>query len=206
MRARLLFPLALTALLALTACDPAGSTATSSSTVPPSSPTNAEGEPDPLAPYSPSPTPFTERTEGFAGDTLTLPTSDGGLLRVTLDSSALDLRWAKDVRPFSVWMTVENAGAEPWTGEPGLTMTITDKGGAVFDPVPAPAPEDLYPSPEVYGASNTDLTATATIEPGQSLPGVSVFKMPGGFRPIVVAISLDGGRTWGTWETSFGPY
>jgi hypothetical protein len=208
MRVRALIPLALLAALALTACDPseAATDGSSSPTVAPSSPTNAEGEPDPLVPYSPAPRDFEEKTEGYAGDTLTLPTSDGGTLHVRLDSSALQTTFVGDVRAFSVWMTVENPGDEAWTGRPGLTMTITDPGGAVFDPIPGPTAQDLHPTPEIYGESNTDLTSTQTIAPGESLQGVTLFKLPGGYRPIVVKISLDGGTTWGQWETSFGPY
>jgi hypothetical protein len=208
---RRLVPLVLLPILALTACDPAatatGPEATTTASAPPlASPTNAAHLPDPLVPYSPAPRDLEPTTEGFAGDTLTLPTSDGGTLRVRLDSSALRKDFEGDLRAFSVWLTVENPDGEPWTGEPGAAMTITDPAGVVYEPIPSPTDADLHPTPEVYGMSNADLTAPTTIDPGGIVQGVTVFRMPGGFRPIVVRLTLDGGVTWGAWETSFGPY
>jgi hypothetical protein len=167
---------------------------------------NPAGLPDPLVPYSPSPQPLEPRTEGFTGGTLTLPTADGGELRMTLDGSALNREWVGDLRSFSVWFTVENAGDEPWKGVPAAGMTITDVNEQVYEPVTDVTDADLHPTPEAYDASNELFTDTVTLAPGESLQGVVVFRMPGGFRPITVAATADDGATTGTWATSFGPY
>ena len=165
---------------------------------------NPAGLPDPLSTYSPAPTPFKAITEGFTGDTLTLSPAGGVSIHVTLVRTAMDLHEVAGLHAFDVWMTVENAGAAAWTGAPAAVMTITDASGAVYRPV-SPAGADFYPKPRRYGVSNVDLHRSRTIPPGASISGVAVFRIPGGFRTIALAISLDGGTTWGTWQTSFGP-
>jgi len=167
---------------------------------------NPSGLPDPLVPYSPSPTPFVVRTEGFTGHTLTLPGSGGAALRVTLVSSALDTRWANELRVFDVWFTLQNTGEVAWAGAPAAFMTITDEMDRVFLPLQDPRPGFLHPDPEAYGGSNLDLSQTQTIAAGATLQGVAVFRMPGAFRPVTLAISFDDGATWGSWQTSYGPY
>lgn len=162
--------------------------------------------PDPLVPYSPSPTPFQERTNGFLHETLTLPTSDGQKLWVTLDSTAIDMTFVKGTRATSVWLTVQNPGDQPWTGAPGATTTITDELGGTFEPVRRPTAAQLYPRPERYGYSNRNLTQELTIAPGQQVHGVVVFVPTGGNRAADLNISLDGGTTWGYWVMNLGPY
>jgi hypothetical protein len=206
MPARRLVPTLAVAALVLAACTADAKGAASSSSTPLTSRTNASGEPDPHVPYSPPPRPDDPVTEGYAGDTLTLPTADDGTLRVTLVSTALDTRFVDERRAFDVWLTLENPGDTEWSGVPAGSITITDAAGAVFRPVVAPTAKDLHPDPERYGGSNLDLDRPRTIGAGRSLDGVAVFRIPGGFRPITIAISFDAGATWGTWETSFGPY
>lgn len=209
MRARALAVSAV-AVLAIAACTGDATTETSTITRTTAAPTagveNPAGLPDPLIPYSPSPRPLEPRTDGFAGSTLTLPTKDGGTLLVTLDSSALRQEWIDDLRSFSVWFTVENAGEQAWRGTPGAVMTITDVNEQIYEPVTDVVPTDLHPTPETYDASNDLLTEPVTIGPGESIQGAVVFRMPGGFRPITVRMSVDGGTTSGAWATSFGPY
>ncbi|MGZ4150030.1 MAG: hypothetical protein ACXVQJ_08325 [Actinomycetota bacterium] len=202
----LLVLLALAALLA-PACT--GSSATTSPSLQPtgSGATSATpSRPDPLVPYSPSPTPFQERTNGFLHETLTLPTSDGQKIRVTLDSTAIDMTYVDGTRATSVWLTVQNPGDQPWTGAPGAKTTITDELGGTFLPVRHPTAAQLYPKPERYGHSNRNLTQKLTIQPGQQVQGVVVFVPTGGNRAANLNISLDAGATWGYWVMNMGPY
>jgi hypothetical protein len=193
---------------ALSAC-----TGSSTSTTPRTQPTTGTGQSapspsriDPLVPYSPSPTPFQERTNGFLHETLTLPTTDGRKLWVTLDSTAIDMTYVNGTRATSVWMTVQNPGDQSWTGAPGAETTITDDLGGTFLPVRHPTATQLYPKPQRYGYSNRNLTRKLTIQPGQQVQGVVVFIPTGGNRAANLNISLDGGDTWGYWVMNMGPY
>ncbi|HYJ61430.1 MAG TPA: hypothetical protein VE032_08210 [Actinomycetota bacterium] len=184
--------------LALASCDPA---TTSTAPVPPSASTI-----DPLVPFSPSPTPFEEITSGFSGDTLTLPTVDGGTIHVTLDTSAIpkDLD-AEGLRPFSVYLTVENVGEDPWTGVPGQGARVTDEEGGFNQAEPQPRPGDLHPDPSAFGGSNENLMTEITLEPGEARQGVLLFITGGGNRPVTISVSFDDGATQGAWATSMGP-
>ena len=42
--------------------------------------------------------------------------------------------------------------------------------------------------------------------PGGSVRGALVFRPTGGNRPITLRISLDGGTTWGEWQTNLGVF
>lgn len=140
-------------------------------------------------------------------ETLTLPTTDGedATMLVTLSSTAIDTEFVDGYRSTSVWVSLENPGDEPWSGIPAAAARIADEIGNVFEPV-APTPADLHPDPERYDASNLDLTERVTIDPGDRLDGVIVFRPTGGNRPITISISLDGGNVWGEWTTSLGPF
>jgi hypothetical protein len=198
------------AAVALAACDrggdtPAPSTSSSSSlsateTLQPST------GPDPLVPYSPSPTPFTEKTTGFAAETLTLPTSDGGKLYVTLDSTSMTTAFVDGHRSLAVWLTIENPNDKDWTGVPGRNSRLSDELGLSFLPIPNPTDADLHPDPARYGNSNRNLDAAVTIPAGGTLQGAIVFRPTGGNRPISLEMSVDDGRTFVTWETNLGPF
>ncbi len=192
--------------LSLVACDPA-TTTTEPALVPTptsSSPT-VRPEVDPLVPFSPAPTPFQEITSGFAEDTLTLPTTDGGPLHVTFDSTALSLTVVEGYRSFSVWFTVRNPGDTPWTGSVGSTAVLVDLNEAQFAAVVGPSPAELHPNPGRYGRSNDDLTTPISLEPGQVRRGVIVFRPTGGNRLVEIRLTLDG-ETWGTWQTPLGVF
>jgi hypothetical protein len=161
--------------------------------------------PDPLVPYSPSPSQLVPRTTGFVPETLTLPTAEGGTMLVTVETTALDQAFTDGYRSMSVWVTIENPGDEPWTGVPGAFAKISDEGGAVFEPIADPSAADLHPEPERYQASNRNLLESQTIGPGEALKGVIVFRPTGGNRFITIAISLNGGGVWGEWTTTMGP-
>jgi hypothetical protein len=200
--------LAALAAIALSAC-----TGTSTSSTPQTQPTTGSGQTapspsriDPLVPYSPSPTPFEERTNGFLHETLTLPTSAGQKLWVTLDSTAIDTTYVDGTRATSAWLTVQNPGDQAWTGAPAAETTITDELGGTFHPVRHPTAAQLYPKPQRYGYSNRNLTQRLTIQPGQQVQGVVVFVPTGGNRAANLNISLDGGDTWGYWVMNLGPY
>ena len=196
--ARLALPACLLTVL-LSACP--GSTSTST-TPTPASPSSI----DPLVPFSPSPTPFEEVTSGFAGDTLTLPTTDGGTIHVRLDTSAIPKDPGPDgLRPFSVYFTIENAGDDTWTGVPGQGARVTDEAGGFNQAEPDPRPRDLHPDPGAFGASNENLMAEITLEPGESIQGVLLFITGGGNRPVTVSVTFDDGATQGSWPTSMGP-
>lgn len=208
---RPLLALLAVAAVVLTGCDPSSETTptpsdaastptgTSSSAPPP-------GEPDPLVPYSPSPSDLVPRTTGFVPETLTLPTPDGGTMLVSVDSTAIEREFTDTYRAMSVWVTVENPGDEPWTGVPAGFAKISDEAGNVFEPIPDPVAGDLHPKPGRYGASNKDLTQEVTIEPGERLQGVIVFHPTGGNRFITISISMNAGGVWGEWATTMGPF
>lgn len=168
-------------------------------------PTVEPPEPDPLVPYSPSQTPLKETTSGFLGETLTLPTSDGQKLHITFDRTAIKTEYVDGYRSLSVWVTLRNPGDRSWTGVTAASARITDLAGGTWDAVD-PTPEDLHPNPEEYEASNFDLRQEVTLEPGQSLQGVIVFRPTGGNRSMKLAVSFDGGTTWGEWQMNLGPF
>jgi hypothetical protein len=147
-----------------------------------------------------------ERTTGFLHETLTLPTTDGGTMHATLDSTAINMTSVDGYRALSVWLTVENAGDGPWTGVPAGKTKISDDLGATFMPIAKPGPGDLYPKPERYGYSNRNLSLKTTIGPGKAIEGVVVFHPTGGNRAMDLSISFDGGTTWGTWVMNLGPF
>ena len=208
-RRPLLVLLALVPLL-LTACDPDSETASSTSQTPGATSTDTSTQapegPDPLVPYSPSPSELVPRTTGFVPETLTLPTADGATMLVSVDSTAIKREFVGSYRAMSVWATFENPGEEPWTGVPAGFATIADEAGAVFEPITDPPAADLHPKPERYDASNRDLTRQVTIDPGERLQGVIVFHPTGGNRFITISISANAGGVWGEWATTMGPF
>ena len=199
---RVILSVAALALLS-TACDPD----TPSPSVSPSSQTGAPSPDDGyVPPYSPSPTPIQEVMNGFVGETLTLPTVGGGKVYVTIESTAMTLEPVNDARSLSVWMSLQNPGDKAWTGVPGGFMTITDERGAKFPAVPTPTEADLHPDPGRYGYSNKDLHKQVTIQPGDTMQGVVVFRPVGGNRPIQIHMSLDKGTTFAIWVTNLGVF
>jgi hypothetical protein len=161
---------------------------------------------DPLVPFSPAPTPFEEVTSGFLGDTLTLPGTGDTTIHVDLVNTALPYDPRPDgTRPFSVFLTVTNAGDDAWTGVPGQGARVTDAAGGYNEAEADPSPADLHPRPQRLGVSNGNLMQQITLEPGESVEGVVVFLTAGGNRPVTVSVSFDGGATQGTWQTSMGP-
>ncbi|MEP6757957.1 MAG: hypothetical protein ABJB55_02040 [Actinomycetota bacterium] len=160
---------------------------------------------DPLVPYSPSPTPFLERTTGFIPDTLTLPTTGGGKLFVTPVTTTMTTTYVHERRAFVVYLTIQNPGDALWTGTIGSDAEVTDLNGAVFPPGRA-APGDLHPDPARYGGSNRSLQERTTVKPGATTAGALVFHVTGGNRPITLRISLDRGATWGEWATNLGVF
>jgi hypothetical protein len=199
--------ISLAAATLLAACDRGSSSSTEpASTVPPTgvpAPSPADGY---VPPYSPAPTPIQEVQNGFVGEALTLPTTSGGKIFVTIESTAMTTVPVNTARSLSVWMTLENPGDEPWIGVPGGYMTITDERGGEFLAVPTPLESDLHPEPQAYGYSNEDLHKRVTIQPGESLDGVVVFRPTGGNRPIQIHMSLDKGKTFGFWVTNLGVF
>jgi hypothetical protein len=167
--------------------------------------TSAQSGVDQLVPYSPSPTPFTERTSGFVPDTLTAASTDGGKLYLTPVTTAMTTEFVKGARSLSVFLTLENPGDAAWSGTIGADAEITDLNGASFPSVP-PTRGDLHPDPERYGGSNRDLDKPVTITPGGSMKGVLVFHPTGGNRPITLRISVDDGTTWVEWATNLGVF
>ncbi len=203
LRPRSVLPALLVLAVLPTSCDPEATTMTT--TPEPSGSPDSSGI-DPLVPFSPSPTPFRETTSGYAGDTLTLPTADGGTIHVSLDNTALPKELGPDDRrPFSVYFTVTNAGDTTWAGTVGEGAKVTDANGGVNQAEPLPKPRDLHPDPESFGVSNTSLFEPVILEPGESVQGVLMFITGGGNRQITVSVTLDGGATQGTWATSMGP-
>jgi hypothetical protein len=197
---RSLLPLAV--LLAAAACTgdtPAPSLAPS--TTPPTSLPAV----DPLVPYSPSPTPFTERTSGFIPDTLTIPTSDGTKLAITPVTTTMTLAFVGETRAFVVYVDVHDRGDAAWTGVVGAQAQVTDVTGGVF-PAERPQPGDLHPQPERYGASNRSLLHPITVQPRKTIQGALVFHVTGGNRPVTLRISVDGGTTWAQWATNLGTF
>ena len=160
---------------------------------------------DPLVPYSPSPTPFVERTTGFIPDTLTLPATGGGKLFVTPVTTTMTTAYVHETRAFVVYLTVENPGDAAWTGTIGAHAEVKDLTGKVF-PATRPAPGDLHPDPARYGGSNRSLQQRGTVPPGATTAGALVFHVSGGNRPITLRISVDGGTTWGEWATNLGVF
>jgi hypothetical protein len=201
--------LAVVAIVALTlaGCDPSGESSASSSapSTGPGTATTPAG-PDALPVYSPSPTPFTEKTTGYLGETLTLPTGDGGKLYVTYESTSMTTEFVDDRRSLAVWLKVENPGDKDWTGDLGADAEVADETGLSFRAVPRPASEDVHPHPERYGYSNRNLARTTTVGAGDSVQGVIVFRPSGGNRDITIELSLDGGTTVASWQTAMGPF
>jgi hypothetical protein len=191
--------LSLAVLVACTGDSPATSPAITSP------PAAAAGGVDPLVPYSPAPTPFQERTTGFIPDTLTLPTSDGGKRYITAVTTSMTTELVDGTRALTVYLTVENPGADAWSAKVGADAEVKDLNGKVFPAVP-PAPGDLHPDPKRYGGSNRDLSKPVTVPPNASIKGALVFHVTEGNRPITLRISLDGGVTWAEWATNLGVF
>ena len=160
---------------------------------------------DPLVPYSPSPTPFTERTSGFIPDTLTLPTSDGTKLAITPVTTTMTLTFVQEARAFVVYFDVQDRGDAPWSGVLGAQAQVTDASGGVF-PAEAAHGSDLHPHPARYGGSNRSLLREVTVQPRKTVKGALVFHVTGGNRPITLRVSVDGGTTWGEWATNLGTF
>ena len=160
---------------------------------------------DPLVPYSPSPTPFVERTSGFLPDTLTLPTADEGKLALTPVTTSTTTVYVGGTRAFTVYLSVENQGDTVWSGVIGEHAQVVDLAGAVFV-AEEPVTGDLHPHPERLGGSNEDLLAPIVLAPGKTVRGALVFHITDGNRPITLRISLDGGTTWGEWATNLGVF
>ena len=211
MRSPKVLPLALfVTTLTAAACQPAssasGTPSQTASSAPPSSTTTSAGAGvDPLVPYSPPPQEVGDKATGFAGDTLAASDSAGGTMYVTLVSTAIGPVVGPDGRPFSLWFTIKNAHGPVWSGFPGGFVTVTDDSGVVLQPIPTPRRNELHPHPGRYGGSNLDLHKSRTIGSGQTIRGVSLFRVQGGYRSVTVAISFDKGATWVSWQTSFGP-
>ena len=197
---RLLVPIVL--LLVLVACT--GDPTTTTTGTPTQSAATPSGV-DPLVPYSPTPTPFAERTAGFIPDTLTLPTSEGGRLFVTPVTTTMTTAYVNETRAFVVYLSVESPGDVAWTGAIGADAQVTDVAGGVFEAV-APSPGDLHPDPQRYGGSNQSLLKPVTVKPRATVSGALVFHITGGNRPVTLRISLDGGTTWGEWATNLGVF
>jgi len=170
-----------------------------------SAPSTPAGGVDPLVPYSPSPTPFQERTTGFIPDTLTLPSADGGKLYLTPVTTSMTTGFVDGMRALAVYVTVENPGDAAWSGTLSAGAQVTDLNGKVFQAA-APAPGDLHPDPKRFGGSNRDLSKQITVPPGASIKGALVFHITEGNRPITLRISLDGGATWAEWATNLGVF
>lgn len=187
-------------LVASVACT--GDTTTTSTTT--AAPTTTASV-DPLVPYSPSPTPFTERTSGFIPDTLTLPTSDGSSLAVTPVTTTMTLTFVNEARAFVVYLDVRDRGNSPWSGVIGTNAQVTDAVGGVFPAQPAEK-GDLHPDPARYGGSNRSLLRQISVKPGTTVSGALVFHVTGGNRAITLRLSLDGGTTWGEWATNLGTF
>jgi hypothetical protein len=199
MRVRTLLPLVVIALAACTSRTTSTSLAPSpSATTSPS----ASGV-DPLVPYSPASTPFTERTSGYIPDTLTLRTADGAILYVTPVTTTMTVAFVHETRALAVYLTLENPGDTAWKGTVGADAQIVDLTGATF-PAVAPARGDVHPDPATYGGANRNLRKPVTVAPGARVKGVLVFHPTGGNRPITLRITLDGGATWGEWTTNLG--
>ncbi len=160
---------------------------------------------DPLVPYSPPPTPFTERTSGFIPDTLTLPTSDGTKLADTPITTTMTLDFVHEARAFVVYLDVRDRGEQAWSGVVGADAQVTDAVGGVFPAEPAEK-GDLHPHPARYGGSNQSLLDEITVKPGGAVSGALVFHVTGGNRAITFRLSLDGGTTWGEWATNLGTF
>ena len=202
LRSRPLVPSVLTLVLAA-ACT--GATTTSAVTATTSPPSPSSTGVDPLVPYSPSPTPFTERTTGFIPDTLTAPTSGGGAVSLTPVTTTMTTAYVHETRAFVVYLSVRNPGDSRWTGTVGDDAQVTDLSSGVF-PTTRPAPGDLHPDPARYGGSNRSLLRPITVAPGTTRRGALVFHVTGGNRPITLRISLDGGTTWVEWATNLGVF
>jgi hypothetical protein len=191
-------------LLVVAAC-----TRNTSTTVPPASevtPTPAGSSTvDPLVPYSPSPTPFTERTSGFIPDTLTLPSSDGTKLAITPVTTTMTLTFVRQARALVVYLDVQDRGDAPWSGVLGAEAQVTDASGGVF-PAEEAQRGDLHPDPARYGGSNRSLLHEVTVQPRKTVSGALVFHVTGGNRPITLRMSVDGGTTWGEWATNLGTF
>jgi hypothetical protein len=172
---------------------------------PSTQPTRSAGGVDPLVPYSPSPTPFTERTSGFIPDTLTLPTSDGTKMLVTAVTTTMTMTFVQKTRAFVVYVDIEDQGNTPWSGVVGGDAQVADANGGVFA-AEAARKGDLHPDPERYGGSNRNLLQQITVKPGATVSGALVFHVTGGNRAITLRLSLDGGTTWGEWATNLGTF
>jgi hypothetical protein len=198
--ARLLLPCLV--LAASVACT--GDTTSAEPTLTTAAPTSSVTV-DPLVPYSPPPTPFTERTSGFIPDTLTLPTTDGTKLAVTPITTTMTLTFVHETRALVVYMDVRDGGDKAWSGVVGADAQVTDVVGGVF-PAEAAEKGDLHPHPARYGGSNRSLLDEITVKPGTTVSGALVFHITGGNRAITLRLSLDGGTTWGEWATNLGTF
>jgi hypothetical protein len=200
-------PTVLAVAFALAACDPSSEPPPSANDSTRSAPASIEPTgPDPLVPYSPSPSQFVEKTTGYLGETLTLPTAEGTKLYVTLESTSMTTEFVDDRRSLAVWLEVENPGGADWTGDLGVGAEIIDENGLSFRAVSRPTAADLHPDPQRYGYSNRNLARPVTVTAGDVVQGAIVFRPTGGNRDITVQLSLDGGTSLVAWQTAMGPF
>src|SRR5512132_727818 len=154
-------------LVASVACTGTSSTEVPTPSVAPAGSSATPGV-DPLVPYSPPPTPHTERTSGFIPDTLTLPANGGTTVALTPVTTSMTLTFVHEARAFVVYLDVENPGTSAWSGIVGADAQVTDASGGVFPAEPARR-GDLHPDPGRYGASNRNLLRSITVKPGKNV-------------------------------------
>lgn len=199
--------LAVVFVVAVAACESGGSVPASTDASSTSQPQPASPDPSASPSFAPvyePPAPSGEPiTEGYVGQTLTLDVA-GSPLRVTFQSTALDSVAAIPDQPrtFSVWVAVENAGNEPWTGSLGSGTLITDEfAGAV---APLASPTSFSAAAERLGYRNRNLAAELSVEPGATIQGVLVFELYGGNRDVELVIEPSGSAGPVVWLTKFG--
>ncbi len=203
--------LALLAVLALGACDGAGSSSTPESSPPVTTATGLSSAGPTGAPYlvySPAPPPSGPITAGYLGQTLTLGVGEGRSLKLTFHSTAMNAVAATENVPrhLSVWLTVENPSDSPWRGNLGLLAHVDDDIGGNVPADPSPAPSDFSTAATRLGFSNRNLAKPIAIPPGASVEGVLVFQMYGGNRVISITIDSPTGAVPIAWETNFGVF
>jgi hypothetical protein len=192
--------LVLTLLLGATACqgdetEPAPSPETTTS------PPAETGSTPSTASPSPSPT-LVPTTSGWLGETLTLRAGDTTLL-ATGDSTSLSYDVpVEEARSFQVFFTIENTGDTAFRGAWGADAVIDDELGNTSSVVVDPAPEQLNATPGRYGLSNRNLAKAFTLAPGETVKGMLLFQMYGGYREITIKVPVPGGET-GAWVTNY---
>jgi hypothetical protein len=195
----------------LTSCDPSPDGSASSSVATTSSrpsPTRSPGPTSTPAYVAPSPSPADGKTDGIVlGEQAFLTGSGGVRLVAELVTTSLSGEFSgPDPRVLDVWFRLTNVTHQPVRIAPGLEVTLTTPVGERVAAEPHPGPGQIDDDARrLMDVSGRNLAAPATISPGRTVDGVTVFEVLGGNGEITIDVAIPGGDPI-TFETHLGVF